>query len=288
MTAVDGPAATAAGGPAGDRLGDRLVRFSFNQATATGWGLAELVAGCVAAGVPGVGLWREPVREYGVERAARLVREAGLAVTSLCRGGFFTADGWRDENLRAIEEAAALGTRELVLVSGGLPAGSRDVAAARERVADAIGELVPHARAAGVRLAIEPLHPMFCADRCVISTLGQALDIAERFDPGAVGVVVDTYHLWWDDTVFRQIARAGDRIAAFQVADWVTPLPAGVLLGRALPGEGCVDLRRFRDAVDAAGYRGAIEVEVFDADLWARPGPEILAAAITAHLTHVA
>ncbi|MGC4806918.1 sugar phosphate isomerase/epimerase family protein [Micromonospora sp. DT233] len=276
MTAARSPAA------------GRLARFSFNQATATGWPLEELVAACVAAGVPGVGLWREPVQEYGLDRAARLVRDAGLTVTSLCRGGFFTTNGWREANLRAIEEAATLATGELVLVSGGLPAGSRDLDGARERVADALAELAPHAAAAGVRLAVEPLHPMFCSDRCVISTLGQALDLAERFDPATVGVVVDTYHLWWDDTVYRQIARAGDRIAAFQVADWVTPLPAGVLLGRALPGRGCVDLRRLRDAVDAAGYRGPIEVEVFDAELWSRPGAAVLADTVTAYLTHVA
>ncbi|TDC34545.1 sugar phosphate isomerase/epimerase, partial [Micromonospora sp. KC213] len=206
-----------------------LERFSFNQATAKHWPLTEVVAGCAAAGVPGIGLWREPVQEYGLDRAARLVRDAGLEVTSLCRGGFFTAPGWQDENRRAIEEAAILGTRELVLVSGGLPAGSRDVDGARRMVADAIAELAPEAAAAGVRLAIEPLHPMFCADRCVIATLGQALDIAERFDPDVVGVVVDTYHIWWDDSVYQQIARAGQRIAAFQVADWITPLPEGVL-----------------------------------------------------------
>ncbi|TDC81626.1 sugar phosphate isomerase/epimerase [Micromonospora sp. KC606] len=264
-----------------------MERFSFNQATAKHWPLTDVVAGCAAAGVPGIGLWREPVQEYGLERSARLVRDAGLEVTSLCRSGFFTAPGWRDENRRAIEEAATLGTRELVLVSGGLPAGSRDVDGARQVVADAIAELAPEAAAAGVRLAIEPLHPMFCADRCVIATLGQALDIAERFDPGVVGVVVDTYHIWWDDTVYQQIARAGSRIAAFQVADWITPLPEGVLLGRGLPGEGSVELRRLREAVDAAGYTGPIEVEVFHADLWARPGPDILAAATTAYLTHV-
>ncbi|WP_442933283.1 sugar phosphate isomerase/epimerase family protein [Micromonospora psammae] len=264
-----------------------MARFSFNQATAKHWPLDEVVAGCAAAGVPGIGLWREPVQEYGLARAARLVRDAGLTVTSLCRGGFFTDGDWRTENRRAVEEAAALGASELVLVSGGLPAGSRDVDGARQRVADAIGELAPDAAAAGVRLAIEPLHPMFCADRCVIATLGQALDIAERFDPAVVGVVVDTYHVWWDDTVYAQIARAGRRIAAFQVADWVTPLPEGVLLGRALPGQGCVELRRLREAVDAAGYTGPIEVEVFQADLWSRPGPDILAAAVTGYRSHV-
>ncbi|MEU7980821.1 sugar phosphate isomerase/epimerase family protein [Micromonospora sp. NPDC049081] len=264
-----------------------LERFSFNQATAQHWPLAAAVAGCAAAGVPGIGLWREPVQEFGVERAARLVRDAGLTVTSLCRGGFFTAPDWWDENRRAIEEAATLGTRELVLVSGGLPPGSRDVDGARRKVADAVAALADEAAAAGVRLAIEPLHPMFSADRCVIATLGQALDIAERFDPAVVGVVVDTYHVWWDDTVYAQIARAGDRIAAFQAADWVTPLPEGVLLGRALPGEGCVELRRLRAAVDAAGYTGPVEVEVFQAALWSRPGPEILAATIDAYRAHV-
>ncbi|MCG5455449.1 sugar phosphate isomerase/epimerase [Micromonospora sp. PSH03] len=267
---------------------DGLRRFSFNQATAQRWPLPEVVAGCVAAGVPGIGLWREPVAEYGLARSAKLVRDAGLAVTSLCRGGFFSADDWRAENLRAIEEAAALGAPELVLVSGGLPAGSRDVDGARRRVADAIGELAPHAEAAGVRLAIEPLHPMFAADRCVIATLNQALDIAERFDPAVVGVVVDAYHVWWDDTVYAQIARAAARIAAFQVCDWVTPLPEGVLLGRALPGDGCIELRRLREAVDAAGYVGPIEVEVFSAEVWARPGAEVLDAAIAGYLRHVA
>ncbi|WP_422735050.1 sugar phosphate isomerase/epimerase family protein [Micromonospora sp. WMMD729] len=264
-----------------------LARFSFNQATAQRWPLPDVVAGCVAAGVPGIGLWREPVAEYGLARSAKLVRDAGLSVTSLCRGGFFTADGWRAENLRAIEEAAALGAPELVLVSGGLPTGSRDVDGARRQVADAIADLAPHAAAAGVRLAIEPLHPMFAADRCVIATLGQALDIAERFDPAVVGVVVDAYHVWWDDTVYAQIARAGARIAAFQVCDWVTPLPEGVLLGRALPGDGCIELRRLREAVDAAGYRGPIEVEVFSAEVWARPGAQVLDAAIAGYLRHV-
>jgi sugar phosphate isomerase/epimerase len=265
-------------------------RFSLNQATTKYWPLEELVAGCADAGVTGVGLWREDAQAYGLERAAALVTGAGLTVTSLCRGGFFDGPDWYDENRRAIDEAAVLGAPALVLVSGGLPTGSRDVDAARARVGDAIGELVPHALDAGVRLAIEPLHPMYCSDRCVVSTLGQALDLAAPFPAPAVGVVVDTYHVWWDDTVWAQIARAGRerRIASFQVADWLTPLPAGVLLGRGLPGEGCVDLRRFAEAVDAAGYDGYTEVEVFHADVWARPGREVLAAALAGFREHVA
>jgi sugar phosphate isomerase/epimerase len=265
-------------------------RFALNSATTRRWPLPELLAGCAAAGVGYVGLWREDLPAYGVERAAALVRAHGLTVTSLCRGGFFNDPGWYDENRRAIDEAAALGAPVLVLVSGGLPPGSRDVDAARAHVGEAIGALVPHARATGVRLAIEPLHPMFCADRCVVATLGQALDLAEPYPADAVGVVVDTYHLWWDDQVWAQLARAGraGRIACFQVADWVTPLPAGALLGRALPGAGCVQLRRFREAVDAAGYAGPIEVEVFAEQVWSRPGHEVLAEAIAGYLAHVA
>lgn len=267
-----------------------MRRFSFNQATAKRWPLAEMVAGCAAAGVSAVGLWRDQVTPPGVEAAAKLVRDAGLAVSSLCRGGFFQDPDWYDDNRRAIDEAAALGAPVLILVSGGLPAGSRDIDGARAHVGEAVGALVPHARAAGVQLAIEALHPMYAADRCVVSTLAQALELAAPYPADAVGVVIDTYHLWWDDQAWAGIARAGreGRIASFQVADWVTPLPAGVLLGRGLPGEGCVDMRRFGAAVAAAGYRGPVEMEVFQEQLWSRPGPEILAATIDSYLEHVA
>jgi len=262
-----------------------VPRLSLNQETIKQWSLPELAEGCVKAGVTGVGLWREPVQKYGVEAAARLIRDAGLTVTSLCRGGFFTAldPGERAaalaDNRTAIDEAATLGTDTLVLVSGGLPSGSRDLFAARERIADALGELGPYAAERGVRLAIEPLHPMYASDRCVVSTLAQALDLAERFPADQVGVVVDTYHLWWDDTVAAQIARAGagGRIASFQLADWITPLPEGVLLGRGQLGDGAVDFRWFREQVDATGFDGPIEVEIFNPALWARDGAEVLA-----------
>ncbi|MFI0727816.1 sugar phosphate isomerase/epimerase family protein [Streptomyces sp. NPDC021225] len=262
-----------------------LTRLSLNQETIKQWSLSELAEGCVKAGVPGVGLWRAPVQEYGVEAAARLIRDAGLAVTSLCRGGFFTAIDPDEraaalaDNRAAIDEAATLGTDTLILVSGGLPPGSRDLFAARERIADALAELAPYAAERGVRLAIEPLHPMYASDRCVVSTLAQALDLAERFPADQVGVVVDTYHLWWDDTVADQIARAGagGRIASFQLADWITPLPEGVLLGRGQLGDGAVDFRWFRERVDATGFDGPIEVEIFNPALWARDGAEVLA-----------
>jgi sugar phosphate isomerase/epimerase len=267
-----------------------MDRFTLNAATTKYWPVDEAVAGCAASGVPRIGLWREETTAYGLQRTAKLVREAGVRVTSLCRGGFFDADGWFDDNRRAIDEAATLGAPVLVLVSGGLPEGSRDLDVARRHVGDAVGRLVPHALDAGVTLAIEALHPMYCSDRCVVSTLGQALDLAAPYPAEAVGVVIDTYHLWWDDGVWTQIERAGRerRIACFQVADWITPLPEGVLLGRGLPGDGCVELRRFRQAVDAAGYTGPIEVEVFHAGVWARPGSEVLAAAMAGYREHVA
>ncbi len=266
-----------------------MSRFSLNRATTKHWPLPDLVAGCAEAGVTGVGLWREDVQEFGADRAAALVRDAGLTVTSLCRSGFFSAEDWWDDNRRAIDEAAGVGAPVLVLVSGGLPAGSRDVDTARAHVGEAIGKLVPYALEAGVQLAIEPLHPMFCSDRCVVATLEQALDLAGPYPAEAVGGVIDTYHLWWDDRVWGQNERAGrgGRIACFQAADWVTPLPAGVLLGRGLPGTGCVELRRFREAVDAAGYRGPVEVEVFAEDVWSRPGCEVLDETLARYREHV-
>lgn len=271
-------------------------RLSINQMTVRQLSLPELAHTCARLGIPGAGLWREPVRAYGVRATAELMRDLGLTVTSLCRGGFLTAADTAgrnralDDNRAALDEAAALGTDTLVLVSGGLPPGSRDLAGARERVADALAELVPHARAAGVRLAVEPLHPMFAADRCVVSTLAQALDIAERFPPERVGIVVDTYHVWWDEQASAQVARAGaaGRIHAFQLADWTTPLPHGVLNGRGQLGDGCVDLRHWRRTVDTAGYRGPIEVELFNEELWTRDGAEVLAETAARFTEHVA
>ncbi|MFF3122497.1 sugar phosphate isomerase/epimerase family protein [Streptomyces sp. NPDC057908] len=269
-------------------------RLSINQETIKQWSLPELAEGCVKAGVDKVGLWRAPVQEYGIERTARLLADSGLSVTSLCRGGFFTAidpaERARalDDNRAALDEAAALSTDTLVLVSGGLPAGSKDLHGARERIADALGELAPYAAERGVRLAIEPLHPMFASDRCVVSTLSQALDIAERFPAEQVGVVVDTYHIWWDDQAAAQIARAGagGRIHSFQLADWITPLPAGVLVGRGQLGDGAVDFRAFRSLVEATGFDGPIEVEIFNEDLWARDGAEVLAEVASRYAEH--
>ncbi|QKW63196.1 sugar phosphate isomerase/epimerase [Streptomyces sp. NA03103] len=271
-----------------------LTRFSINQMTVKQLSLPELTTACGDLGIGNVGLWREPVQAYGVEAAAKLVRDAGLTVTTLCRGGFLTATDPAEraralaDNRRAVDEAATLGTDTLVLVSGGLPAGDKDLNAARERIAEALSELAPYAEQHGVRLAIEPLHPMYAADRCVVSTLTQALDLAERFPAHQVGVTVDTYHIWWDDRAPAQIARAGagGRIHTFQLADWTTPLPEGVLNGRGQIGDGAIDMREWKSYVESAGYSGPIEVELFNEELWARNGREVLAETAARFVEH--
>ena len=258
-------------------------RLSINQATLKRADLATALRVTADAGVEAIGLWREPVHEVGLDAAAALLGDSGLRFSTLCRGGFFTGEEGPerraaiDVNLRAIDETATLaaagaaGSRAvLVLVAGGLPSGSRDLAGARARVRDAIGELAPRAAAAGVTLAIEPLHPMYATDRAVVSTLGQALDIAADFAPEVVGAAVDTFHVFWDPEVLVQIERAGreGRIATYQVCDWKTPLPADVLLSRHYPGDGVIDFAPLTAAVDATGYDGDIEVEIFNEEVW--------------------
>ncbi|WP_166984415.1 sugar phosphate isomerase/epimerase family protein [Paramicrobacterium fandaimingii] len=258
-------------------------RLSLNQATIKYADLSTALRVTSDAGYRSIGLWREPVQEVGLDAAAAMIRDSGLRVSSMCRGGFFTPlEGPErrraiDDNKAAIDETAAAadagaeGSRAvLVLVAGGLPDGSRDLISARERVGDAVAELVDHATASGVQLAIEPLHPMYASDRAVVSTLGQALDIAEQFPAEAVGVVVDTFHIWWDPDVLTQIARAGagGRIASYQVCDWATPLPADVLLSRHYPGDGVIDFAPMTRAVLDARYTGDIEVEIFNQQIW--------------------
>jgi sugar phosphate isomerase/epimerase len=262
-----------------------MNRLSLNQATVKRLTLAETVEGCVKAGIPGIGLWRDRVQEIGVDAAATIVRDAGLEVTSLCRGGFLTSPDALADNRLAIEEAAGVGTDVLILVVGGIPIGSRDLPGARTMVADGIAELAPFAAEHGVKLAIEPLHPMFCADRAVVSTLGQALDIAEQFPAEQVGVVVDTYHVWWDPQLEASIARAGagNRIHSYQECDWVVPLPADMLLGRGHVGDGSIDFARIRGLVREAGYDGFTEVEIFNQEIWDAPGDETIATVVARH-----
>ena len=200
----------------------------------------------------------------------------------MCRGGFFTtadpaeAEAAEARNREAIQEAAALNAAALVLVPGGLPPGDRDLQGARDRAARAIERLVPYAHELGVTLGIEPMNPIYAADRGVISTLAQALDIAERFEPEDVGVVVDTFHLWWEPGIADQVQRAGERIVSYQISDWITPLPEDTLLARGMMGDGHIDFAAFTRSVAKAGYRGDIEVEIFNADLWAAPPAEVV------------
>jgi sugar phosphate isomerase/epimerase len=259
-----------------------LSRLSLNQRTTASWSLPEAIKGCVDAGLGGIGIWREQLAEVGLEEARRLVAASGLRVSSLCRGGFFTtadpqeAQTAEDRNREAIDEAAALNAATVVLVPGGLPPGDRDLKAARDRAARAIERLVPYAQERGVTLGIEPMNPIYAADRGVISTLAQALDIAERFEPSDVGVVVDTFHLWWEPGIAEQVQRAGERILSYQVSDWITPLPPDTLLARGMMGDGHIDFTSFTSSVVKAGYRGDIEVEIFNADIWAAPPADVV------------
>ena len=245
--------------------------------------LAQSVDLCVRHQIPAIGLWRDRVAEAGLRRSAARVRAAGLHVSSLCRGGFFThPDGPARasalaDNRRAIAEAAELGADTLVLVPGGLPSGSRDLALARRMVADAIADLVPTAQRLGVRLGIEPMHPMFCADRGVVSRLGDALDLAFQFPAETVGVVVDTYHVWWDPQLAAQIDRARGRIVSVQLCDWVVPLPADTLLGRGHLGDGVIDFPPVVAGLLAAGYTGFVEIEIFNQEVWDAPADQTAA-----------
>jgi sugar phosphate isomerase/epimerase len=254
--------------------------LSLNQATVQNLEVPEAVDLCVRHDIGAIGLWRGHVARTGLAESAAAVKAAGLTLSSLCRGGFFThvdpdarAAAIAD-NKAAIAEAAALGTDTLVLVSGGLVPGSRDIGLARRLIADAIAELVPVAQDNGIRLAIEALHPVFAADRCVISRLGEALDLAVQFPADAVGVVVDTYHVWWDAALLSDIARAGDRIASYQICDWILPLPEDNLLGRGHVGDGHIDFPPITAAVEAAGYTGHIEVEIFNQTIWDAPADD--------------
>jgi sugar phosphate isomerase/epimerase len=237
------------------------------------------------------------------------VSDAGLRVSSLCRGGFLTATddagiaSALEDNRRAIEEAATVGTRELVFVVGGLPATSapgqgprpdagpadRDLVATRARVADRIADLVPFAAEHGVRIVLEPLHPMFAADRAVISTLGQALDLAAPFPAETVGVVVDTYHVWWDPALAESIARAGRerRIASYQVCDWILPLAAEPLNSRGHVGDGYIDFATISRWVAEAGYDGDVETEIFNEEVWAADPAVTSATVAQRYATHV-
>lgn len=274
--------------------------LSINTATVRQQGdLLAIIEGCVRHGIQAISPWRDQVATVGLDAAAKAVRTHGLKLSGYCRGGMFPADASkaqeaRDDNRRAVDEAATLGAACLVLVVGGLPQYSRpgsavshDLGAARAQVEDGIGELLDYARGARMPLAIEPLHPMYAADRACVNTLDQALDICDRLDPtrsGALGVAADVYHIWWDPNLFNAIRRAGrERLLAYHVCDWLVPT-RDLLTDRGMMGDGVIELKKIREAVEAEGFSGFSEVEIFSAlDWWTRPMDEVLRTCIERH-----
>jgi sugar phosphate isomerase/epimerase len=270
--------------------------LSINTATVRKQGdLLAIVEACVRHGIRAISPWRDQVAQVGLQRAARAIREAGLELSGYCRGGMFTGESSRaaeirDDNRRAVDEAAALGACCIVLVVGGLPqfsrpgsAQSKDLAAARAMIEDGLAGLMDHARQARVPLALEPLHPMYAADRACVNTTAHALDICERLDPdasGSLGVALDVYHTWWDPELPAQIARAGrGRLLAFHVCDWLVPT-TDLLNDRGMMGDGVIEIPKLRAAVEAQGFGGYIEVEIFSHRWWERTMDDVLSTCI--------
>ncbi|WP_433332378.1 sugar phosphate isomerase/epimerase family protein [Spirillospora sp. CA-294931] len=265
-------------------------RLSVNQITVKSWSFEETVRGCARHGIGYVGAWLDSVEEIGVDRAVTLLDDHGVGVSSVCRAGFFTGTNpdrpWTPaDNERAVDLTARLGADVLYLVCGGVP-DDRDLPSARAAVRDGLAELVPYAAERGVRLAVEPLHPMMCAERSVVVTLAQAIELAGRFRPDEVGIAVDTYNVWWDPDLAEAIGRAADRIISYQVCDWLVPQPHP-LFGRGIPGEGMIDLRSITRAVDATGYTGPIEVEIFNERVWSSPPDDVLRLIKESFTAHV-
>ncbi len=277
--------------------------LSLNTATVRKQGdLTEIIDACARHGIRAIDPWRDQVAAVGLDRAVRAVRDAGLELSGYCRGGMFTCDiaqrlAVRDDNRRAVDEAKALGASCVVLVVGGLPQYSRpgslaskDIAQARAQVDDAIAEMLAYARQARMPLAIEPLHPAYAADRACVNTTKQALDICDRIDPersGQLGVALDVYHIWWDPELPAQIARAGkDRILAFHVCDWMVPT-RDILNDRGMMGDGVIEIKRLRAAVEAQGFAGYSEIEIFSNDWWQKPMDEVLRTCIERHRSAV-
>jgi sugar phosphate isomerase/epimerase len=253
------------------------------------WSLAECIDGCVRHGIGGISPWRDKLEEIGAEEAARRIADAGLTVTGLCRGGMFPAadaagrQAALDDNRRAVDDACTIGARCLVLVVGGLPMNSRDIAGARQQVRDGIAKLLEHSRAAGMPLAIEPLHPMYAADRACVNTLAQANDICDELGDDGLGIAVDLYHVWWDPDLAAQIARTGSkRLLAFHVCDWLAPT-TDMLLDRGMMGDGVIDIRGIRMLVEAAGYDGFCEVEILSRRWWAEEPDAVLSTLVERH-----
>jgi sugar phosphate isomerase/epimerase len=266
-------------------------RLCLHTITTKPWSLDEAVQRYAAAGVRGITVWRQALEGRDPAESGRMIREAGLSIVSLCRGGFFPAvsAGQRsaalDENRRCIDEAAALGAPLIVLVCGSSP--DQPISESRRQIAEGIAAVLPHAAAAGVKLAIEPLHPMYAADRSAINTLGQARELCRQLSSPWVGIAADVYHLWWDPHLEQEIKAAGREglLSAFHICDWRTPV-TDILNDRGLMGEGSIPIREIRGWVDAAGFNGFIEVEIFSNRWWAADQARFLAQIQSAYLAH--
>lgn len=269
-----------------------LSRLCVHTITTKPWPIEVAAERYAAAGVKGITVWREALERRDPAQVGAMLRNRGLDVVSLCRGGFFpaeTAAGREkalDDNRRAIAEAHALGAPLVVLVCGAVP--GLPLADARAQIRDGIAKLLPECAAAGVKLGIEPLHPMYADSRSAVNTLGQANDMCEQLNSPWVGVAVDVYHLWWDPALEVEIARCGrlGKLFAFHVCDWRTPT-TDLLLDRGLMGEGCIPLRQIRAWVEATGYRGFNEVEIFSTRYWAGDQDEFLGNIVKAYREHV-
>lgn len=254
-------------------------RLSLNTATVREqWSLRECVDGCLRHGIGGISPWRDKLHEAGVEEGAKMIKDSGLGVSGLCRGGWYTAEGALtdavlDDNKRAVDEAVAIGAACLVMVVGGLPQGSRDIQGARSIVTEGLFKTLDYARTVGMKIAIEPLHPMYAGDRACVNTLRQTLDICDQLGDG-IGAAVDVYHVWWDPEILDQIARAGkDRLMAFHLCDWLVPTE-DLLTDRGMMGDGVINIPQLRAAVEAQGFDGLNEVEIFSAENWWKQDPD--------------
>jgi sugar phosphate isomerase/epimerase len=256
------------------------------------WPLLGILDACARLGIRAVSPWRDQVAAAGLQETARALRSHGIELSGYCRGGMFTTDKARDDNLRALDEACELKAPCMVLVTGGLPGSvagkpaNKNIAAARTVVRDGIEWLLGAARERGMPLAIQPLHPMYAADRGCINTLEQALDMCELLDPqrsGALGVAVDLYNVWWDPKLKEQIQRAGrERLLGFHVCDWLVPT-TDLLNDRGMMGDGVIDIRQARGWVEAQGFAGYSEVEIFSKRWWGRDGELVLKTCIERH-----
>lgn len=270
---------------------ENLSRLCIHTITTKPWNIEEAAKNYEVAGVKGITVWRDALSGRNIRQTGERLRNSGLSVVSLARGGFFpNTDSIKrqsalDDNRRAIEEAFELGTDKIVLVCGADP--SQSLADSRKQIFDGISSLVPEAQAAGIKLAIEPLHPMYADTRSAINTIAQANDLAEAIDSKWVGLAVDVYHLWWDPDLEKEIARCGrnNHLLAFHICDWKSPT-LDMLNDRGLMGEGCIPIRKIRSWVEEAGFKGFIEVEIFSNIYWQKDQSEFLGQIIEAYMTH--